>query len=113
MSGGMWSFEKQGEKITLPITVEELSVVRDAFLEKAGLMVDLDTQRLFAVMVQHLPPDQDWFDPKVMASTIRKALINEAAYFLMKPEAYEEHKKGKTSEAKQEAAADVVQEAKE
>lgn len=103
----------EDNRIDLPTTVEELAKVRDSFLEVENLGNSLEVQRLFAMMVQHLPPNQDWFDPEDMGRCIRKALINEAAYFLLKPEAYEQFKaeQKEANEAPQGPTGQVVQEA--
>jgi hypothetical protein len=77
------------KKVKLGTSYEALKAQRDQFLIDHGFEGEDAAKTLFPQIIQHLPQTQDWYDPEEMAASIRKALANEAAYYLMKPAAYE------------------------
>lgn len=101
-------------RVSLETTVDGLRTQRDSFLKENGFEGDTRCASLFCQMIQALPQDQDWFDADIMASSIRKALANSAAFYLMYPERLVKDLAEQAEyEARQKADSEVVQEARE
>jgi hypothetical protein len=73
-------------KRKLPQTQEAMDKEADKFLLSNGFPSDFEYTRMFGMCVQGLPEKQDWYDPKLFARQIRKAVANELAFYLIKPE---------------------------
>lgn len=58
----------------------------DDFLASQGLPVDDNYRALAGSFVQHMDNSSDSFDPDLLGRMIRKQLVNEWAYYLIKPE---------------------------
>lgn len=78
-------------KTKLKQSVELLTKQADAFLKRNGFPVDPAHRKLFASYVQLIPGDKDYFYQHQAAAYMRKAISNEAAFFLMHPKKYNEY----------------------
>lgn len=78
-------------KTKLKQSVLELTAQADEFLEKHLFVVDDAHRKLFASYVQMIPPNKDYFYQHEAAAYMRKAITNEAAFFVMHPKKYEEY----------------------
>jgi|SRR6478736_5265420 len=74
------------KKVSIATSYEEMQIQVEEFLNQNDLPFDDLHVRMFAHMIQNLPQDQDWFDPKQMAASLRKARANEAAFYLIYPD---------------------------
>jgi len=89
------------KKTKLATNYDDLLAQREVFLEKEGLEPNEVNRHLFAVMIQHLPEDQDWIDFTLLGRRVRKALANEAAYYLLHPAKYQQMLVEKSREKEQ------------
>lgn len=85
-------------KEKLATTLEGLEAQGRRFLEANGFPATDKYLQVFGTFVQHLPPDQDWFDPKHTARMIRKAESNEAAFYLVNPKARKQMEEAREQE---------------
>lgn len=72
--------------IKIAQTAEEFDQQATSFLSSQGFPVDSDGKKLFAAFIQHLPQDNDSFDPDLLGRMMRKARANELAFYVMHPD---------------------------
>lgn len=73
-------------KEKLATSYEELKAQAEVFLVNNGFPLDDLHIRLFAQHVQAIPQEYDFFEPKRVAMSMRKAKANEAAFYVLYPE---------------------------
>jgi hypothetical protein len=71
----------------LKTSYEELDAQAEGLLLSVGLEPDELHKRLFAMYVQQ-QLDTDEIDAHYMGSWVRKQLVNEAAFYIIRPDAY-------------------------
>lgn len=100
-------------KVKLAQTAEGFEKQAETFLSRNGFPIDGAHKKLFAAFIQHLPEDNDFFNPERLARVMRKAKANELAFYLMHPERRPVQADEETSEqdAAKEANGPVVSEA--
>lgn len=79
-------FNKKPKLIKIALTTEGFEEQAEAFLVSQGFPVDQDGKKLFAAFIQHLPQDNDSFDPDLLGKMMRKAKANELAFYMMHPD---------------------------
>lgn len=94
--------------IKIALTAEGFAEQAEAFLVSQGFPVDADGKKLFAAFIQHLPQDNDSFDPELLGRMMRKARANELAFYLMHPEKAPKKEQDNGKEAVSEASKEVV-----
>lgn len=92
------------QRIMLAQTIEAFNAQSEKFLELAGFPVDARHKFYLGQLIQQLPEHQDYYDTEIMAASIRRAIANEFAYYLIRPERQPGPQNG------QEAAASADQE---
>lgn len=83
--------------------MSELTQQADKFLAKWQFPVDGAHRKLFASYIQLLPAHKDFFYESEAAAYMRKAITNEAAFFVMHPKKYQEYLDLKSAEEKKAA----------
>lgn len=78
-------FNRKSKRVSLPQTQAEFDALAVSFLDEQGFPVNESYQAFFAAHVQSLPNDEDTFDPEKMAKAMRRARVNELAFFLIHP----------------------------
>lgn len=97
---------KSRKLVPLAQSSEAMEAQASSFLETNGFPNTAEYRKLFGAFVQHLPEHQDSFDPRALASMIRKARANEAAFYMM----YPERKPKAEGDGPKETASEVVPE---
>ena len=72
-------------KIKLAQTDEAFQAQAEKFLIDNGFEVNDNFKALFGSFVQMLSQHEDEFDPEFVAKSIRKAIANEFAFYLIHP----------------------------
>lgn len=74
------------KKVILAQTQEDFDKQAEEFLASNGFPLDNNYKAMFGQYIQMSPPNEDTYSPKSLAKHIRKAVANELAYYLIKPE---------------------------
>lgn len=101
-------FNKKPKLIKISLTSEGFEEQAEAFLVSQGFPVDQDGKKLFAAFIQHLPQDNDSFDPELLGRMMRKARANELAFYLMHPDKAPKKEQENGKEGISEASKEVV-----
>lgn len=101
-------FNKKPKLIKIDLTSEGFEKQAEDFLVEQGFPVDQDGKKLFAAFIQHLPQDQDSFDPNLLGKMMRKARANELAFYLMHPDKAPKKEQANGKEGISEASKEVV-----
>lgn len=91
------------QKIKLPTTQEGMDLLVDSFLSGNNFPVDEEHRALFGMFIQQSDANEDFFEPKLLASQMRKALSIRCAFYLIHPS-----KRPKKEEASNEAKVEGV-----
>lgn len=67
-------------------TQEEFDKQASDFLIEYGFPNNQDYLAMYGSYVQMISPDQDSYNPDLLAKSIRKAVANELAFYLIKPD---------------------------
>jgi len=78
--------KRKPKLIKIAQTAEGFEEQAESFLVSQGFPVDSDGKKLFAAFIQHLPQDNDSFDPDLLGRMMRKARANELAFYMMHPD---------------------------
>lgn len=73
-------------KVKFAQTQEGFNKQAETFLSKNGFPTSPEYKKLYAAFVQHMPEHQDTFNPTLLARIIRKAKVNELAFYMMHPD---------------------------
>jgi hypothetical protein len=101
-------FSKKPKLIKLAQTSKGFEEQAEAFLVTQGFPVDGDGKKLFAAFVQHLPQDNDSFDPDLLGRMMRKARANELAFYMMHPDKAPKKEQENGKEGLSETSEEVV-----
>lgn len=101
-------FHKKPKLIKIAQTAEGFEEQAEAFLVTQGFPVDQDGKKLFAAFIQHLPQDNDSFDPDLLGRMMRKARANELAFYMMHPDRAPKKEQDNGKERISEASEEVV-----
>lgn len=70
----------------LPQTQADMDQLAIDFLQESNLPDTNDMKALFGSFISHADPQQDTFDPELVARMIRKQIANSLVYYLVHPE---------------------------
>lgn len=101
-------FSKKPKLIKIAQTAEGFEEQATAFLVTQGFPVDQDGKKLFAAFIQHLPQDNDSFDPDLLGRMMRKARANELAFYMMHPDKAPKKEQSNGKEGISEASEEMV-----
>jgi len=99
---------RRTKKVKLAQTLEGLNSQADNFLKSQGFESTETNKKLFAAFIQHMPQDQDSFDPNLVGRMMRKAKANELAFYIMHPDKAPKSEQQDGSETIQKVTAEVV-----
>lgn len=101
-------FRNKPKLIKIAQTAEAFDEQATTFLTTQGFPVDNDGKKLFAAFIQHLPQDNDSFDPDLLGKMMRKARANELAFYMMHPDKAPKKDQANDQEGITEASKEVV-----
>lgn len=104
-------FNRKPKQIKIALTSKGLEQQAVEFLASQGFPTDQEGKRLFAAFIQHLPQDQDSFDPELLGRMMRKAKANELAFYMMHPEKAPTEEQTNDKEGTAKTSEEVVQQA--